>query len=79
MFLTVDVLYGRRRSLEKFLVLEQHSAIAADYGRFASLGDLLRQIGHDERVHKLESLAGHDTARRDQTRTGLDSSARRAA
>lgn len=56
-----------------------HSAIAADYGRFASLGDLLRQIGHDERVHKLESLAGHDTARRDQTRTGLDSSARRAA
>ena len=46
---------------------------------FASLGDLLRQIGHDERVHKLESLAGHDTARTNQTRTGLDSSARRAA
>jgi hypothetical protein len=56
-----------------------HSAIAADYGRFASLGDLLRQIGHDERVHKLESLAGHDTARRNQIRIGLDSSARRAA
>jgi ubiquinol oxidase len=56
-----------------------HSAIAADYGRFASLGDLLRQIGHDERVHKLESLAGHDTARTDQTPTGLDSPARRAA
>jgi ubiquinol oxidase len=33
---------------------------AADgYGRFDSLGDLLRQIGHDERVHKLESLAAH--------------------
>jgi ubiquinol oxidase len=31
---------------------------AADgYGRFDTLGDLLRQIGHDERVHKLESLA----------------------
>jgi hypothetical protein len=55
------------------------SAIAADYGRFASLGDLLRQIGHDERVHKLESLAGHDTARRDEARGGLDGSARRAA
>jgi ubiquinol oxidase len=30
---------------------------ADDYGRFETLGDLLRQIGHDERVHKLESLA----------------------
>ena len=56
-----------------------HSAIAADYGRFASLGDLLRQIGHDERVHKLESLAGHDTARTNQARTWRDTSARRAA
>jgi ubiquinol oxidase len=56
-----------------------HSAIAADYGRFASLGGLLRQTGHDERVHKLESLVGHDTARRNQTRTGLDGSAGRAA
>ena len=34
---------------------------AADgYGRFDTLGDLLRQIGHDERVHKLESLAAHE-------------------
>ena len=32
---------------------------AQDYGRFDTLGDLLRQIGHDERVHKLESLAAH--------------------
>ena len=29
---------------------------AAEYGRFASLADLFRQIGHDERHHKLESL-----------------------
>jgi len=31
------------------------SAVAADYGRFASLADLFRQIGHDERLHKHES------------------------
>jgi hypothetical protein len=29
----------------------------ADYGSFQSLADLFRQIGHDERVHKQESLA----------------------
>ena len=28
-----------------------------EYGQFDSLADLLRQIGHDERVHKQESLA----------------------
>jgi hypothetical protein len=33
------------------------SAFAADYGSFESLADLFRQIGHDERVHKEESLA----------------------
>ena len=27
-----------------------------DYGRFATLSDLFRQIGHDERIHKVESL-----------------------
>ena len=32
------------------------STFADDYGRFASLADLFRQIGYDERVHKLESL-----------------------
>jgi hypothetical protein len=32
------------------------SAFADDYGHFDSLADLFRQIGHDERVHKLESL-----------------------
>lgn len=30
---------------------------AAWYGRYASVADLLRQIGHDERIHKLDSLA----------------------
>jgi hypothetical protein len=29
---------------------------AEEYGRFETMGDLLRQISHDERVHKLESL-----------------------
>lgn len=32
------------------------SAFADDYGPFDSVADLFRQIGHDERVHKLESL-----------------------
>ncbi|WP_407560425.1 alternative oxidase [Streptomyces sp. 184] len=29
---------------------------AAEYGRHATVADLLRQIGHDERIHKLDSL-----------------------
>jgi len=29
---------------------------AAEYGRYDSVADLLRQIGHDEGVHKLDSL-----------------------
>ena len=33
------------------------SAFAQDYGRFACVADLFRQIGYDERVHKEESLA----------------------
>jgi ubiquinol oxidase len=33
------------------------SEFEADYGRFDSMADLFRQIGHDERVHKEESLA----------------------
>jgi ubiquinol oxidase len=37
---------------------------ADDYGRFETLGDLLRQIGHDERVHKLESLAARERLQR---------------
>jgi hypothetical protein len=31
------------------------SDAAAEYGTFACLADLFRQIGHDERLHKLES------------------------
>jgi ubiquinol oxidase len=30
---------------------------AAEYGRFGSQADLFRQVGHDERIHKLDSLA----------------------
>ena len=39
------------------------SIFADDYGRFASVADLFRQIGYDERVHKLESLERVPTAR----------------
>ncbi len=39
------------------------SMFADDYGRFGSLADLFRQIGYDERVHKLESLARVEQAR----------------
>ena len=39
------------------------SMFREDYGRFASLADLFRQIGYYERVHKLESLARLDVAR----------------
>jgi hypothetical protein len=35
----------------------------AGYGHHGSLADLFRQIGHDERVHKLESLAALDEPR----------------
>jgi ubiquinol oxidase len=34
-----------------------HSDFATDYGPFDSLADLFRQIGHDERVHKEESIS----------------------
>jgi ubiquinol oxidase len=33
------------------------SQFAKDYGSFRSLADLFRQIGHDERFHKLESMS----------------------
>ena len=39
------------------------SMFADDYGKFASLADLFRQIGYDERVHKEESLAWIAAAR----------------
>jgi ubiquinol oxidase len=39
------------------------SMFAGDYGQFDSLADMFRQIGYDERVHKVESLARVGTAR----------------
>ena len=33
------------------------SQFTADYGEYASVADVFRQIGHDERVHKQESEA----------------------
>ena len=36
---------------------------AAEYGQYDSVADLLRQIGHDERVHKLESLVKSEDLR----------------
>ncbi|MDP9861030.1 MULTISPECIES: alternative oxidase [Streptosporangium] len=41
---------------------------AAEYGRYASVADLLRQIGHDERVHKLDSLENVSAPRFHQVR-----------
>jgi len=39
------------------------SGFADEYGAFDSLADVFRQIGHDERVHKEESLAQMREAR----------------
>jgi hypothetical protein len=39
------------------------SRFRADYGEFESLGDVFRQISHDERVHKRESEAALAHAR----------------
>ncbi|HEV8673191.1 MAG TPA: alternative oxidase [Methylomirabilota bacterium] len=39
------------------------SVFAEDYGQFATLADLFRQIGFDEHVHKEESLARLDAPR----------------
>ena len=39
------------------------SDFAEGYGVFDSLADLFRQIGHDERVHKQESIAAMDEPR----------------
>jgi hypothetical protein len=41
---------------------------AAEYGRYESLADLFRQIGHDERMHKLDSLASMSAPHFGQTR-----------
>ena len=39
------------------------SAFTADYGTYDSVADVFRQIGHDERVHKIESEACIKSAR----------------
>ena len=39
---------------------------AAQYGQHGSLADLFRQIGHDERVHKLDSLVNMGAPRLQQ-------------
>jgi hypothetical protein len=39
-----------------------HLTITAVHAPFATVADLLPQIGHDERIHKLESLAGCDAS-----------------
>ena len=52
----MDVLHGRRRTFQKFKVLELIARVPYQYGHFESLGDMLRQIGVDERQHKNESL-----------------------
>lgn len=39
------------------------SDFAEEYGVFDSMADLFRQIGHDERVHKEESIAAMDAPR----------------
>jgi ubiquinol oxidase len=41
----------------EFEMLPHGSAFAVEYGAFPSMADLLRQIGHDERMHKQESEA----------------------
>ena len=41
------------------------SALAADYGSYATVGDVLRRIALDERAHRDESLARIETARFD--------------
>jgi len=40
------------------------------YGRYGSLADLLRQIGHDERIHKIDSLVSMSTPRCHQSLPG---------
>ena len=39
------------------------SAFKKDYGNFATMADVIRQIGYDERVHKHESMAKFGIAR----------------
>jgi ubiquinol oxidase len=41
----------------EFETMRHSSAFAEQYGAYETVADLLRQIGHDERMHKLESEA----------------------
>jgi hypothetical protein len=48
------------------------------YGYHGSLADLIRQIGHDERTHKLESLAALNEPRlRDDLSAALQARSQR--
>jgi hypothetical protein len=48
------------------------------YGHHGSLADLIRQIGHDERTHKLESLAALNEPRlRDDLSAALQARSQR--
>jgi hypothetical protein len=47
------------------------SGLAADYGAYATVADVLRRIALDERVHRDESLARIDQARFRESRTSL--------
>jgi len=56
--------YARFVEENEWLSQQPYDGVFADdYGRFATLSDLFRQIGHDERVHKLESLQRMDQPR----------------
>ena len=56
--------YARFVEENEWLLQQPYDGVFADdYGRFATLSDLFRQIGHDERVHKLESLQRMDQPR----------------
>jgi ubiquinol oxidase len=46
---------------------------AAGYGHYDSLADVLRQIGHDERIHKFDSLANVSTPRFHQSHAAAGS------
>jgi ubiquinol oxidase len=48
--------------------MDDPGTFAAEYGRYASVADLLRQIGHDERMHKLDSLVNVRAPRFHQAR-----------
>ena len=52
----VPVGAGSQGAMGRFTHEELLGLHAADYGEFATVTDLFRQISYDERVHKLDSL-----------------------